>query len=405
MAGERRYVGIGEEAVFGTAVAAVQFLDFVRAEVDVPSEPVVAFGGSANRALQRVIPGPYVPRGSLEVPVDLDTVGYFLKWALGRWMTEGTDHAVPANTTLAAAANAGDGTITVNDEAGFQAGDYVQVDAVPGGEPEIVKIQALDGGAGPTYTWTLEWALKKGHPNGVAVKRAQAPFKHVFWHTADENLPSFTLRIGKQLFEHTFLGATIGQLSFSVERGFLTARMEVVARKDQKDVLDSSTKTLPASLLSFRQGQTTINPDLTGQNPGTDVTQYVESYSLEINNNVDEETGVRHGSRFPREFFLGGVDVSGSVGLAFKNTDEYERFWGGAAGPSESQLTEFIFEERFVEGGLYLALITTRAHYTRVSAPVQGRDRITQEVSFQGIDNSDWLGPMTVWLNNNVPAY
>lgn len=402
MAGERRYLGIGEEAVFGTQVPATDYVDFLRAELDAPDNPFLTYEGAAGRALGVVAPGIYVPSGSIEIPVDLEKIGFFMKWVMGDFFATGTPDV--AATTLAAMVSKGDNQVTVNAEAGFNVGDLVQVG--DSGQ-EILKIQALDGGAGPTYTWTLEWAAKKDHPNAEAVQEVVAPFTHTFIPVRGAALPSFSGHIGKGVFEHNFEGGVISRLSFNVERGFLTAQMDILAKRDSKAALNTLSKTLPTSILSFRQGSLSLNTDLTGAGQATDLTSLVESYSLEMNNNVDESAGVRHGSRFAREFEVQGLDVSGSVRFAFKNTDEYERFWADAVGPQDAAaVTEFILEEKFVAGTSELSLIGTRCHWTRVSAPVQGRDRIAQEAQFVGLANSNWDNhPVNLRLKNSEPTY
>ncbi len=66
-----------------------------------------------------------------------------------------------ASTTLHAEVLAGAGTVTVHSETGFDVHDYVQLGS--GATGEIVRIDALDGGPGPEYTWTLESPTVKAH--------------------------------------------------------------------------------------------------------------------------------------------------------------------------------------------------------------------------------------------------
>ncbi|MBI4307157.1 MAG: hypothetical protein HY678_12640 [Chloroflexi bacterium] len=401
MAGEKRYLGIGEEATFGTAVAAAAFLDILRGELDVPSAPVLRYEGAGGRSSALVVPGPYVPQGDIEVGVDALKFPWLLRWGLGSWVATGTAVGGGSVTTLAAAAAAGDDTIEVAAEAGFQVGDIIEI-----GGTECVKISAIDGGGGPTYIWTLTEALQKAHGNTEDVTEVEAPFTHAFSVTQDRTLPSFTARLGKQVFEHVFDGATIGSMTFSVERGFLVCRLSLVARKDAKAVLDSSAKSFPTNLFSFRGASATIDAG--------DIVSKVESFEMEVTNNLDSEAGVRHGSRFAREFPIGEFTVNGKLQMVFTTQDEYDRFWGQADSPADVDLTTYNLEVNYFYGTIpntaeeyRIKFILPKAYHTQVGAPVNGRDRITQEISFEGQFNDDvaWRTPVSIQVLNEKYRY
>ncbi len=403
MAGEKRYLGLGEEAVFGTSVAATHFMDFMRCTLDAPSEPLLRYPGAGGRSDRVIVPGAYVPSGEVEVGVDPKVFGLPLRWGLGRWVTTGVLPGGGASTTVAVAAVAGAATLTVNTEAGFNVNDVIMVSGT-----ECVKIAALDGGGGPTYTWNLVGTLQKSHGIGEEVKEAVAPFTHAFYVTDMDALPSFTARVGKHYFEHVFEGATVGSLAFEVERGFLTARVGIVAERDSKEVLDGAAKSFPADLFSFREATATID--------AASVLSKVEGFSLEVNNNLDEEGGVRHGSRFPKEFPVGEASVSGRLALAFKDQTEYDRFWGAVGAPSETDVTQYNLEVNYMCGAIpgvapaapyRIKFILPKGFHVRVETPVPGRERLVQQVSFAGgYDSSvSWETAVSIQLLSELFRY
>ena len=304
MPGERRYLGIAEEDTFGTSKDAAAFIDYLSAGLEGPSEPILFYEGAGSRGMALTEPGPYVPSGDIEFGVDPVVAAHFIKWGLGRYGVEGTEESSAAETTLASSASDGDSSIEVNDEVGFSVDDYVQISDGLGSD--VVQITALDGGSGPTYAWTTTTLLNR-HDAAVSVTEVVAPFKHLFRPTKDRTLPSFTARIGKDIFEHVFTGATIDRLSLSLERGFVTCSANLQCQKDSQVALNSASKSITRNILTFRQGITLLRD--------VDHTSTIEAFGIEISNNLDAQAGVRHGIVFPNELPAQGVDVSGSLTL------------------------------------------------------------------------------------------
>jgi hypothetical protein len=78
-----RYAGYGEESVFGTAVAAAFHTDITGATLDTPDNPNIVYTGGLGRAPRIIRPGYYSPSGNAVQGVDVDSMAYFLRWALG----------------------------------------------------------------------------------------------------------------------------------------------------------------------------------------------------------------------------------------------------------------------------------------------------------------------------------
>ena len=378
MAGERRYLGISEEVAFGFATDPIAYVDFLSASLDVPSEPFVFFEGAGSRGAVSVTSGPYIASGELQFAVDPANAAHFLKWAMGLYGRQGTDSS-PPNTELASAAFVGDENIVVDSESGFAVDDYVQLNL--GVYGDVVQIVALDADSASPFAWATT-PLIHPHAEDVEVKRVTSPFTHLFQPTKDNALPSFTVRVGKDVFEHVFTGVTIDRIAFNVERGFLTCTFGVLAQKDFKGPINASPKSFPSTLYTFRQGSTFLS--------SVDISNQVEAFSLEVSNNLDSQSGVRMGSRFPREFHSNGVDVSGSLTLSFEDEDEYERFWGATTGAADIDPNFFTLEQWFTQGPNRMKLILGSAFWTQIATPVSGRGRISQEVQFKTIENSVW---------------
>jgi hypothetical protein len=89
---DKRYVGIKEEAEFGEAQDAPMTydIDVAAMGLDVPDDPNIPIP-TLNRFQKDHIPGFYSLSGPMEYPVDINTIGWFLKWGLGGYKyTAGT---------------------------------------------------------------------------------------------------------------------------------------------------------------------------------------------------------------------------------------------------------------------------------------------------------------------------
>ena len=370
-----RYLAVGEESEFGLLAQPVAFLDYLSASLEAPSDPLLFYEGAGGRGNRVAVPGPYIPSGDLQFGVDPIEAIRFVKWGLGRYGHVGTAVSPAVETALDGEVDAGDTTVNVDDASSLSVDDYVQIGGGIGGD--VGKITGIS-----TNELTLELGLMHPHADDSEVVKVESPFTHIFGPTAEIALPSFTARIGKNVFEHTFAGATVSGLRFSVDRGFLTCTVNVQAQKDSHAGLNAGGKSFPSTVYNFRQATTLI--------ADVEESSNVESLELEIANGITAESGIRFGSRFTQEFPVEGIEVSGSLTLAFPDTDEYRRFWGSLNGAQESGASPFKLEQQFRSGDDWLKFIMASAYWTQVSTPVSGRGRITQAVQFVSLVDPIW---------------
>ena len=389
MAGESRYLAIGEESDFGILAQPVLFLDYLSTSLEAPTDSLIFYEGASSRANSIAVSGPYIPSGDIELGVDPIAAIHFLKWALGRYGHTGTTVSPAVETTLDGAASAGVTTVTVEDATSLAIDDYIQIGGGIGGD--VSKVTAVN-----SNVLTLELSLLHPHLDNADVTKVESPFTHIFAPTLEDSLPSFTARIGKGVFEHVFAGATIDRLRFSVDRGFLTCGASIQAQKDSYAAINSGGKTFPGTLYTSRHAATLIS--------NFDESVSVESFELEIGNNVVAEAGIRFGSRFPREFPIEGLEISGSMTLAFQSLDEYERFWGASSGVQEAGGSTLRVEQQFRSGDNWLKFVMASAYWTQVSTPVSGRGRITQSVQFASVVDPVW-GAINVEVINTKYRY
>lgn len=90
--GIRRYCGIAEEETFGQtpAPSAVTHLDIASSSLDPPSDTNIIYDGGARRTARLYRPGFYAPEGNIVYGLDIRTIGWFLRWALGTYVYTAT---------------------------------------------------------------------------------------------------------------------------------------------------------------------------------------------------------------------------------------------------------------------------------------------------------------------------
>lgn len=304
MATIARYVGVKEEASYATEAtgSAIDLIDSVISPgLDVPKDPNIELP-TLNRFAQRHIAGYYSPEGDIEANVDVQSVGWFLKWALGGYkFTAGTE---------------------------------------------------------------------------------STPNTHEFYAAQTRHdVTSFTTRIGKDTFEHVFLGCVINKFNLSVDKELANIKWNILAQKDKKATLRDS------------NALNTLDPDLfplafynaTTKFAGTDVSALVKSWELAYENGIKADDKQGQGSRYPYGF----IRRDGSTELTVeKNTedisDELELFWGDAAGSVQEQQTPFAVETLFDSADFgNMKVQAPQCTYKEVPSSYKGADPIAPKLGIR----------------------
>jgi hypothetical protein len=206
---------------------------------------------------------------------------------------------------------------------------------------------------------------------------------HEMWGTAESILPSFTARIGKDVFEHVFAGCVADKLELDLASNILQAKMDVVAAKDSKAALTEEADLLLPEEFPLAFHEVTAMLD---NGSSEDVSANVRALKLTIANGVKAESGRGIGSRFPRRLVAGGRDITLGLDLYFEDTDHLEAFWGGSTGPADSGSVDLgltINATAGADGSLGLNLPSV--HFSKVSLPVSGRDEVKQSTELRAM--------------------
>jgi hypothetical protein len=291
-----RYLGIGIEDEFGSAVGADQHYDIASATLDAPTETEMEWPGGLSRGRRTRRPGPYVPGGNVVCAVDVNTIFYLLYLLFGDYEQDGPDEEL--------------------------------------------------------YTYSLQ-----PQRNNLI-------------------LPSGTFLLGKDAFEHEFAGGTVSQLTLNVDKEFARATADVIAQKDAKNAIKAEANLTMSAAYPLAFHELTVELD------EGDESAYVESVTLTINNNAAGDAGVNMGSRYPARIYAGDIQVSFSLNVAFEDTGEKEKFWGGANGPSDDGSTSVDLTLTF-DSGSYGSLVFSLPSVIYDAVPIQpsGRDRIVQNIT------------------------
>jgi hypothetical protein len=229
-----------------------------------------------------------------------------------------------------------------------------------------------------TIAAMLRWALG-GYKFG-----AGSPNLHEIWGSVDTILPSYTARIGKDLFEHVFGGCVTDKFELDLAADILQATSDIVARRDSKATIqDEEDLLLPDEFpLAFHEVTAVLN----GDNSGGDVSANIRALKLTIVNGVSADKGRGIGSRFPGRLPASGRDVTLGMDLYYESTDHLEAFWGGATGPSDTgadDLSLAIAATAGADGELSLNLPSV--HFSKAALQGSGRDEIVQSCELRAM--------------------
>lgn len=192
-------------------------------------------------------------------------------------------------------------------------------------------------------------------------------------------LPSATMRLGKDNFEHVFPGCIVNQLDISVDNELAMIAVDVQGGKDKFGTLKpfhllNLTESFP---LAFHETVVTI-----GEGAGNDRSADIDSVNIGFNNNASTEEGTRMGSRFPAAGYAGDFEVTLNMDIVFETMEEKEIFWGHEDGPGEHSTTETEATVKFDAGDAGHLLFTfPRIVFAEVPVQPSGRDKVVQSVS------------------------
>ncbi|MFA5557937.1 MAG: phage tail tube protein [Methanofastidiosum sp.] len=294
----RRYAGFCEEGSYNpsTAPDAKFHIDIASASLDSPSDPNLYLEGGLSRGRKIVRPGYYAPSGNIVYPIDIRSIGYFLKWTLGN------------------------------------------------------------------YKFTEETGTNT----------------HEIWASEDTVLPSYTVRLGKDYFEHVFRGCVMNSLELVIEDNFIFATLDMVAAKDTKDDLKeiANLTLFNEHNLSFVDASLTLG--------SVNYNCKIKGMTITISNEANAESGKGIGSRHPCRIPVGARNIDVKGNLWFENASEYAKFWGAVGGVSASgSSTEVMIVtiDSGTDGSIELNL--PKFMYTDLKTSPSGRAEIVQ--AFSGI--------------------
>lgn len=217
----------------------------------------------------------------------------------------------------------------------------------------------------------FEWAL--GAPATVAGQ--------TYTGSQSRTLPSLTVRVGKDNFEHVFLGCAINSMSIEVSGEFCNVTVSLMGKKDKKASIKAYDDLILGTEYPLAFYDVASEVKYPGDASYLDNSSRVQSLTFSLENNLDAEMGRGLGSRYANFMIAGARAVTLSEESLFIDTSALEALWGSATGVSDKGAIEFAKKITFKaspEAGSSVAKTLTlelpRAVYTAVPIPISGRD-------------------------------
>lgn len=205
-------------------------------------------------------------------------------------------------------------------------------------------------------------------------------------------LPSFTTRLGKDVFEHVFAGCVVDSLVLDLAGDFLLATMELGAQKDSKAALQAVDALLLPDEFPLAFHEVTLELPA-----ASDLSASVKALTLTIANGLRPDSGRSIGSRFARRLPVGEREVTLGLDLWYEDTAQLETFWGAVGGPADAGATDFITKiiaDAGIDGSLVLDFPST--HFSQVQQQGSGRDEITRSTALRAIEADVPLNDLSI---------
>jgi len=394
-----RYLGLAiETGGYGVEESDADLhIDIASSSLDSPSEPFITYEGGIGRMTVRTIPGVYAPSGGAEFPVGISWFAYILHLLLGDSSIDIANVTPVTGEDLATGVGETEKTYSLVEKPVIQ-GTFIFEDSVStqvahdNGWGKIVE----DAASG--ITGWIDYSTGTVYMAGLDAEEAYTGDYDWGWmeHTivpVDGNvMPSFTAFLGKDLFEHKFLGCILSQMDFSVEQELANLTLDIMCQKDKKvTIVNLEDLFLTSGCHGERQksfADIQLKVGDFGEALG-DISAKVRTLAWTVNNNGTTEENVGLNSRFPQDGTAGALDITGTMTLQFEDTSYKEDFWGdsGGAVDGDPQLKDIeitISGGGAVDGGWGEAIVSLpRVLLQSVNIQPSGREKSMQEITFQ----------------------
>jgi hypothetical protein len=382
-----RYLGIGIESTYGTQADPLFFVTHAQSTLDTPKKSLLLRPTGLGRVDVGVDLGAYIPEGGIELVADPAIMPVFWYLVLGGDPSTNSSSVSPKSESAPSNSSGvisktlsylpvvpGSFTLKLTDTLVAQDDGFGKIEEV-GSSGITGTIDYSTGalrctGASPSQTYTAYYSA------GTYVHT-------ISLDTELLEMPSATLYVGKDVFEHIFLGACFTSFTLEAERDYITVSMDVAAQKDLQDTIKTTSEVLALTPQSypcafhaaaFKLGTygSTLN----------DMSASVEKLTLNLDLGADAEGGVTIGSRFPRRIWTGETEITLELTLVFSDTTMLEAFWGSSSGAGSTLPTEFA-GQIIVTGNNLGSFTISLPRLIIESSKLQpkGRDRLSQEIT------------------------
>ncbi len=286
----------------------------------------------------------------------------------------------------------------------------------------------------PTDILTVTYFLKFGLggyeftlDGGKAIPEGEGDFNlHEIYATQEYELPSFSSRIGKDTFEHQFVGCSANTLSLSVENELAMLNVGVIAKKDMADDIREP----PVDPADPQEGELQYpDPDLYPmafynvkvEIDSVNVSSITKSLSWEFDNGMSAEEGQGLGSRFPYMMRAGKGECNLTINVLDEDKDYLEEFWGTEDGPNDAVYNDGEGVDQhepfpvdvYMESGVYgdIHIHFPRCYFTQVPTAITGGEprrpdlAIKAEATNVTLDDDSTVvkTPVYIQLGNEEP--
>jgi hypothetical protein len=390
---------VAAESLFGALEGApVFYQDFASCDIGPPDGAEMETPSSLSRFQLTHQPGPYSPKGKINLPAaDPNNLYYWLWMALGGRVSSDAGLTAVTDEELCSAAHVPTTlTVTAAHTPIIPGTFQVEKDAAPD------VLVAHDNGTGllvtdaEGVTGTIDYMTGDVVLAGLTtLTKYQANYSyglysHTITPTTDQEMPSMSLFIGQDIKEYQVAGVVVTGIDITIDQKEITVSIDTFGGKDGDDTIGSPAYgvTYPLSFFNMTAKAAEYG------NPVADVSANIEKLTISVKTGATP--GFALGSRFPQRGWTGKFDIDISATMIFEDYSQIEALWGGQAAPDTTPSQEWAYQFT-LDGGTYgdTVIDIPRTYPASAKPKLSGRDRISQDIKLKALYDVNFLPAAT----------
>ncbi len=215
---------------------------------------------------------------------------------------------------------------------------------------------------------------------------AYGTYTYTLTPQSNAELATYTIRTGKDRYEHGFLNCGLNELSIGVDKGVAEVEVSVVGGADFRATIPTSVtqlNLLDLPLIAFYN--TSIAMASYGETPSTSYSARLKSLKISFSNDIDSEYSLTLSSRYPERIFAGGLVSELEATAIYDDLTFRTLFWGAESAPSTTPNYRAITITLTTTGLGTITITYPKCLITTLAHQPKGSDLLEEDLTIQPV--------------------